>query len=214
MQPNEPTQLPPPPSPQPTVQPGASYLDQIAAPTVQKTVSPFVLWGAIGGVLLLVGVVLMMILGSGGPTYGQKLNSLVGRLTNIQSTAKKNEKNLRSSQLRSINASLQSAVTNSLRESEKPVAASGEKKKESKKEDPVTAEFKKVTDTLENARLNNTLDSVYAREMTYQIAKTRSEMKALKAQSGSKSLHEFVDSTDKNLAPLYTEFKEFTSSKD
>lgn len=217
MQPNPPSQFSPPPQPPTSTEPSqlnTTYLDQIAAPVTQKTVSPVVLWGAIGGILLVLGIVVMMILNSGGPTHGQRLATLVERINAVKALTTQSQRTIRSGQLRSINSALSITLSNTSRDSAKPLEAANQKLDPAKKSPELTSELDKMKTRLENARLNNVYDRVYAREIAYQVSQTRTELKNLAKSSSSKSLKEFAGTTEKNLAPLNAQLTTFNNAQD
>lgn len=200
MQPNSPYQQPQVPS---------DYLDQIAAPQPVKTLNPIVLWGLIGGVLLLVVIVVMAVMnGSKGDT-SSSLTGVAARFNNLQSVAEDAQENLQSSELRTLNSSLALSLTNSNRDLADPLKAQDIKLKD-KKNRTITAsasEFEELSTRLEDARLNAVFDRTYAREMTYQLKTLRSDMAVLYEKSKSKSLKTALETADTNLKPLVEGFE-------
>lgn len=216
MQPDPPVQLSPQPQPSTPDGPssvGTTYLDQIAAPVVQKTISPIILWVAIGGLLVTLGIVVMIIMNSGGPTHGERLATFVERINAMKTLTTKSQKTIRSGQLRGINSALSITLSNTSRDSAKPLEAANQKLEKAKKSPDLTTELNTMNRNLEDARLNNIFDRVYAREVAYQIVRARLELKNLAATSNSKSLKEFANTTEKNLAPIYDQLKAFNNSQ-
>lgn len=200
MQPNSPYQQPQIPS---------DYLDQIAAPQQVKTLNPIILWGLIGGVLLLAIVVVMGVLSGGKGDTSSSLTGVAARFSNLQSVAEDAQENLQSSELRTLNSSLALSLTNSNRDLTEPLKAQDINLKD-KKDRTVTAstaEFETLNTRLEDARLNAVFDRTYAREMTYQLKTLRSDMAVLYKKTKSKSLRTALLAADTNLKPLVEGFE-------
>lgn len=216
MQPNNPSQLPPPQPLGSSETPISSmdYLNQISAPAIQKTISPVLLWAAIGGFLLFLAGVVFFALSSGGPSYSERLTNLVYRIDAVKKLVDENSKNIQSTELRRANSSLSLALTNTKRDSTAPLAAAGVKKITAPpKTSPILKEFADVSTRLEDARLNNVFDAGYARELSYQLATIRSEIKSLSKSSKSKSLKEFLTTAENNFAPLSDQFSSFNNAQ-
>jgi hypothetical protein len=128
-------------------------------------------------------------------------------------TTTKSQKTIRSGQLRGINSALSITLSNTSRDSAKPLEAANQKLEKAKKSPDLTTELNTMNRNLEDARLNNIFDRVYAREVAYQIVRARLELKNLAATSNSKSLKEFANTTEKNLAPIYDQLKAFNNSQ-
>ena len=125
-----------------------------------------------------------------------------------------NSKNIQSTELRRANSSLSLALTNTKRDSTAPLAAAGVKKITAPpKTSPILKEFADVSTRLEDARLNNVFDAGYARELSYQLATIRSEIKSLSKSSKSKSLKEFLTTAENNFAPLSDQFSSFNNAQ-
>jgi hypothetical protein len=197
-----------PPPPQPETNPG-DYLDSIASQTQVKTMKPWMLWALIGGGLLIVIIFAMMLLG-GGPKEDDKLKGFVWHVQALETLTKDDQKTIQSTNLRTINSSLTLILTNVDQGSTEPLTKAGVKKlSKAPKNSPITAEFTKLSSTLEDARLNAQFDRVYAREVSYQIAKLRAEIKSLLKSTNSKSLKAYLQTTDSDVAPLQTQFSNF-----
>lgn len=216
MQPDTPGQLP---TPQPPASAPASstssldYLNQISAPAVQKTISPTILWGAIGLGLLLLAVVVFGIFSSSGPSPTQQLTLYAQRIDAMKTLVDESQTKIQSTTLRRINSSLSLALATINKESADPLAKAGIKKlTKPTATSALGKEFATMTKLLEDARLNNAYDQAYAREVSYQIAQARLQIKALK-KSASKSLQAVLESAESNLAPLNKQFASFNNSQ-
>ena len=138
------------------------YLNQIAAPIAPKTVNPMILWGSIGGFLLLLCLIIFFMLNSGGPSYSERLTAFAQRVNALRSLTKDSATKIQTSKLRSINSSLSLALTNTLHDSETPLANVGVKQLPS----PVkTSKLAKEFDGV--ASVSYTHLDVYKRQLLY-----------------------------------------------
>ena len=214
-QPQQPPQYAPlPPLRTPSEPGGTSYLDSIAAPQKQNTLNPFVLWGIIGGVLLVLALFVIFLLNSGGPSNAESFATYAERIQALSKLTTSSKKTIQSTELRALNATTSSVLGTAIQESSSvlntvqlkklPAAAKGS---------PVTTEFSALDTKLNDARLNVKYDIVYAREVGYQLAKVRSELNTLHKSSKSKSLRAYLEKTDGNLKPLVSQYNEFNNSQ-
>ena len=204
MQPNN-QQLPPVHDP--------SYLDTIAVKPHAKTMNPFILWGLIGGGLLLAVLAILAIASAGGPSNKEKLTTFAARMSSLQAISEDVQEDIQSSELRTLNSNLTLVLANANRDlapllSDQKISLK-EKKNEQVK--AVAADTTELTDRLEDARLNAVFDRTYAREIKYYLTSLRSEMRELYGASKSTSLKEVLASTDKNIKPLRGDFSSFNA---
>ena len=187
------------------------YLNQIAPQQKKPGMNNrlFVVIAGGGLVLaILIGVLTLFSSGS-GPT--QKMQTLSARLTTLQTISDKAQKNIKSGELRSTNSSLNIFLTNANRDIVAPLAKNGVEVKKIDKKILGLEAGTKLTEKLEDARLNAVYDRTYAREMGYRLDTVAALMKDIYTSSNSKSLKEFLVSTDTNLLPLKKQFKEFVA---
>ncbi len=189
-----------------------SYLDQIAAPVQQKKASPLLLWGMIGGVLLAVIVFMMILVSSGAPSPSQRVTSLLTRTQSLKSTTQDSAKKIKNSKLRAANSSLASILSGMENDFTTYLTSTGSKDPKADKDDPVTKEFAALSEKLEDARLNERFDTVYAREVGYQIKQIRSELTVAYKSVKSKSFQETLVKQDTSLEDLSKEFSSFNSN--
>lgn len=216
MYPNNPV---PPPYQQPPQQQSplpVDYLNQIAPQQTQKKMlnsmpKKIIFFLGIAIVLVLLLVIIVNVF-----TGGQKQanETLAARLTSTETIAKNSQKELKSSQLRSLNASLQAFFTNTNREAVDPlkkidVNVAKLSKETTQKEAAYTAAINK---RLEDARFNAVFDRTYAREMAYELANLQVMMTNAYNRTSSTSLKTFLDTTYKNLTPLQDGFAAFSDS--
>lgn len=186
------------------------YLNQIAPETKKPGMSNKLFLFAIGGGLLLAIIVGILALSSGsGPT--QKMQTLAARLTTLQTISDKAQKNIKSGDLRSTNSGLTILLTNANRDIVEPLAKNSVDIKKIDKTIATKEDGSKLTQTLEDARLNAVYDRTYAREMSYQLDTVAALMKELYTSSNSKSFKEYLVETDKNLQPIKKQFYEFNA---
>ena len=195
--------------------PQATYLDQIAAPQAANTIKPWQLWSFIGGVLLLVIILVVALMNAGGPSVGTRLSNFVYRVNALNDIADTNEENVQNSQLVADNAQMESILTGISQQSTDALASSGiSKLSDTPKDSPITAEFGKLSNELDDARLNAVFDRTYAREVAYQLATLRAEIAAMLAHTNSESVTTYLKTSDGNLKPLEKEFSDFNDTVD
>jgi hypothetical protein len=206
MQPNDPLQQSP--------QVPSDYLNQIAAPAQVKTLNPLLLWGLIGGLLILGVIIILAISSSARGPSSSSLAAVAAKLSNLKTLSEKASDNIQSSELRTINSSLTLVLTNTNRDLAEPLKVQNISLKD-KKNKAVVAAAKDLTSLesrLEDARLNAAYDRTYAREMTYALKTLQSDMTVLYKKSRSKSLKTALDTGYENLAPLTKDFENFNAS--
>ena len=188
-----------------------TYLDTIAAKPVAQTASPLVLWGMIGGVLLVVIMFFFMFASGGGaPTKTERLASFQERTRSLKTLISKNNKLIKSSQLRASSANLSSILTGMDAEATAYKATiTTEKKKDSKKATPVSKEYVVINEKLNEARLNVALDDAYANQVANQIAQLRSEMSIVYKEAKSSDYKEKLSADDAGLKKLQADFLDF-----
>lgn len=139
-----------------------------------------------------------------------KLNS---RVTNLSETIEEYSPSLKSSDLRSVSSSLSSTLT-AISSSLIETISSDEYKKLSKSATTdITTEETELIDslkgTLENARLNATLDRTYGREMSYQISQLIQLEQAAIDSTKDDNLKASLENTVNNLNSIHDDFAKF-----
>ncbi len=169
----------------------------------------------VAGVIGLGAIILFaMMMFSGGPSAADKATNVYLRLQTLESLATDNQKALRNNDLRSLNSGLGLQFTNALSDmSDSLTALKIDTKKISKTAQADEDAYKAALQTeFDDAKLNVQLDSVYTREMTYQIATLRTMMQSVTKASSNKTLSSFVSSTDEKLAPFEDNFSGFSAN--
>ncbi len=192
-----------------------TYLDTIAAPVPTKTVNPLLLWGMIGGLLLIVTIFFTMLLSSNGgaPSNSQRLHSFIERTQALKKLTTTSAKNINSSSLRASNSSLSTILSGVETETSAHISALGmETPKKSNKIPSKTAnDYETIAKNLDDARLNVAFDRVYAREVTNQIAQLRSEMSVIYKNTRSADYKTKLAAKDIDLKKLGEDFANFNS---
>lgn len=188
------------------------YLNQIAPEQPKTGMNNKLFFILIGGGLLVAIIVGILALtsGSNGPT--QKMQTLSARLTTLQKISSDSQKTIKSGTLRSTNSTLTILLTNANRDIAAPLAKNGVDIKKIDKSIQTKENGTKLTEELEDARLNAIYDRVYAREMSYQLETVAALIKQIYNSTGSKSLKEFLEATDANLQPVMQQLADFNAA--
>ena len=197
--------------PQPVQQPEnpMDYLNSISAPTKTKMINPLFLWLGIGGVLLIVLVLASTLLFGGRETGVERYNNLSFRIQSLQALTKSSSKAIKSSKLLAINGSLSTILNSAVPELQKLSASTDTKVAKPVKDSPLLVEFSTLSAKLEDARLNVRFDTTYAREVSYQISKLRSEIKIVTNETRSAGLKLYLETLDTDLKNLNEQFSTF-----
>jgi hypothetical protein len=187
------------------------YLNQIAPKQTKPTMNPKVLMGLIAGVIL-IAVIALFALSSGGQGPVQKMQTLAARLQTLQTISSKAQKNIKSGDLRSINSNLTIYLTNTNRDIAEPLSKNNVDIKKLDKTIVTAEKGEELSKKLEDARLNATFDRVYTREMTYQLDTLAGLMQEIYGSTNSKSLKDFLVTTDENLQPIKKQLSEFNAT--
>ena len=205
------------------------YLNQISAsnrtPGAKKggfslgnlNFSPTLVKVLIGGAILTVIMIIVGSIlggGSGAPKERDTLDRISLRSGYLITTIKDYNKQIKSSELRSIAASMSSALTetnstiNNILKDEYD-AKSNKPDKESTGTDE-EALYNELNETLENARLNGLLDRTFAREMAYQASMMESLESDVLARTKKQSLLDYLPKSMNNFNTLSSDFDNFT----
>lgn len=188
------------------------YLNQIA-PAQQKS-KLLNKWVVIFGILAVIvgAVVIISLLAKSTSTPTQDLEKLSARMTSLQAITTAAQPNLTANQLRSTNSNLSIFLSNTNRELSEQLVKNGVTPAKISKAVIAAEANTAMTTALEDARLNATYDSVYAREMSLRLVETTSLMSRIYDKSKSKSMREFLQATDTNLQAIRTQFQLATTS--
>lgn len=191
------------------------YLNQISA-TPQKRGFDKKFLILIGGGLLLAVVLLIAVAVIGSISQGgaspQKLQTLYVRLETLGTISNEAKKQIKSNSLRATNASLVIFLTDANHDIVDPLGKSGVNVKKIDKSISQKFGGDELKQTLEEARLLATYDVVYAREMNYELETLQLLMKEIYDSTKSKSMKEFITSTDESLVTIRKQLTEFNGS--
>lgn len=200
---------------QPDLQPLTSdYLNQIATPPPKKTLNPFVLWGLIAGLLLVVVIVIIAISSGSKPSSSASLTGVATKLTKLQQLSERAQKNIQSSDLRSLNGSLTLVLTSANHDIAEPLKANKISIANTKNPtvQKINGYFDSLDTRLEDARLNAVYDRTYARELSYALKTLESDMSVLRNSTNSKSLMSVLADTNNNIEPIAASLQYFNGS--
>ncbi len=211
-QPQQPQYQPQPPQLSPNPVP-VDYLDQISGPAKKPGLNPKLFWGVIIGGVILVVIVLLLMLGNSGSGKSISTERLGLRLQTLQTISKNSQKTIKDSELRALNSRLTTQLTDINRDIAAPLKAAeiDLKKADKKTASEETKNSEQLTTKLEDARLNDTFDRSYAREMSYQMETSAILIESLYKSSKSKSLREFLDSSYGDFSSLQKEFAAYSA---
>ena len=166
------------------------------------------------GVIAVVAIIIIIMVLSGNKKSPlEDVFRLNARLTNLSNTINNYKGALKSSDLRSTSSSLANILT-STSSAVTPLTATDEYKKLSKSAtEQISAEETEQSNTLnttlENAKLNATLDRTYAREMSYQVYQLIQLEQSTKETTNDESLKTALDSSINNLNASYNDLSNF-----
>ena len=180
-----------------------------------KTLNPLLLWGFIGGLLALAIIVVVAVSSSAGGNTTASLTSVASKLDNLKKVTVTAEKNVQSTELRTLNSNLTLALTNTSRDLAEPIKTQKINLKDASKNPAVakvTKEFEDINTRLEDARLNAVYDRTYAREMAYALKQLNSDMAVLYKSTRSKTVKTALDSAQGNFKPVLEGLQDFNAS--
>lgn len=190
------------------------YLNQIAPQAPKKqlftlNLRTILLCGAAVVVLIIIIATLVGALSSSNKEPWQQLAARIDTTTEVVDGA---TKNIKSSQLRSINSDLKLYLSNTRRDIASPLQ-SLDINPEKIPENIVTVEQSTgITERLEDGRLNARYDSTYAREMKYQVATILSLLQELYSTNVGPQTKATLTVAYDNLLPTYTTLTEFNAT--
>lgn len=208
------------PSPQPLAQtvPGGvsaiEYLDQIAPKTKQglggftrKQVALF------GGLLLLAfGTLAAVLLVNGSkPNIDALSQTTVAKTSALTDVSRQSQQNIKSGKLAAINSSLLIQLTGANTELSNAFAKAGVNTSKISKNIAASTSNASLLQKLDDARLNGTFDSVYSREMSYELTILLINLQSIYKTTGSASLKAYLENTYNNLQPLQKQLADFNS---
>lgn len=202
---------------------GREYLNQIAAANrpVGKTSgnimsSKFFKFGLIAVGALVLIIILGTILGGGKGGEKNQSIELYLHIKNTNEMVQKYQPNIKSSELRSNSASLSVILTDVYKKIESYLTEKYDfKEKDIKGKVADEAESKKeeLDEELFEAKINGTLDRVFAYDIAYEISMLMSEETKLLKSAKDETLKEALTSNYNSLENLYSKFNDFSETK-
>jgi len=189
---------------------GQSYLNEISTKEPVR-VHKFAMMGLIGGVLVLILVILMIMMNSGGPNLSTQAKFINGRITTLKTIVGDQQKHLEDNTVSSTNATLSSVLTTistdftTTMKERKITLTSSSSTTEKTYATTLTKKF-------EDAYQRGTLDRTYVPQIIYELSILRSKLVALKNSSSSKSIDTFCTSAIDGLDGITETFKKFSST--
>jgi len=195
-------------------QPPSDYLNQIA-PKTPKTKIDFLRQKPILIGLLIVAVIIIITLFAlmaGNLLDGTKpIKTLSARLASTSNTATLAKNNIKNTNLRALNSSLNIYLSNTIRDMAPILVLNKIDTKKIDKNITAAESNTKLLAILEDARLNAIYDRTYAREMASQLEKTLLLMNQINNSSKSSKTKSFLDSAIKNLTLIQKQFADYNS---
>lgn len=189
------------------------YLNQIAPQEKKPLMNSKVVLVIVGILVILAAAVgFLVLVSSGGASDTQKLQTLSARMQTLEKISKAAGRNIKSGSLQTTNSTLSLFLTNANKDIVTPLQNNGVTAKNVDKAIAKKEDGAKVTAALEDARLNAVFDRTYAREMSFQLDTLANLMKQIYTTTKSKSLKEFLLSTDTNLKPIRTQLADFNAA--
>lgn len=192
------------------------YLNEIAPQTQKKPLFALNMRTILAGALVL--IILVIIIANVGSAIANSRKDpwarFAARLSATAVIVDSSSRQIKNSQLRSINSDVKLYITNTQRDLEVPLtkmSISSAKLPENIIAQESSAD---MAQRLENGRLNAKFDSTYAREMTYQLATILALLQELYAISAQEETKAFVETAYNNLEPAYKAVSEFSASNE
>lgn len=189
---------------------GESYLNEISTKEPVR-VHKFAMIGLIGGVLVLLLVIAMIMMNSGGPNLATQAKSINGRINTLKTVISAQQKHLEDNTITSTNATLSSVLTTistdftATMKDRKIILSSVSGTTEK-------AYATALTKKLDDAYQRGTLDRTYVPQIIYELTILRSKLVALKNSASSKSVTTFTNSAIDSLDSITKTFKEYSST--
>ena len=198
-----------------------AYLNEIAAsnrPVQNPAAAPQKMRGATVIKLVAIGVVAFVMLMAVGALIGSlqgKTENLTKQLylrtTNLSTVMQDYNKELKSSDLRTLGASLAGALTNATTQLTSYIGGEDaeERAPDAKTVEEETAVLEELTASLTNARLNGILDRAYANLVGLQVSLLLTMISELEERTDDAALETILTSYESNLAVIHEGFEAY-----
>ena len=187
------------------------YLNQIAPQSTRRSSGGpnfKLIMLLLGGALIIaMGLMLVGTLTS-KPNVDQRL---AARLSQTSGIVDESHDNIKSSQLRSLNSSLNIILANANRDIGGYLSSTGvdPKKLDASAAGPEQQEAAELKAKLEDARLNATFDRTYARELAYRLETINTYLKTAYDGATNSDYKALLANTSKDIGPIYEQIAKF-----
>lgn len=189
------------------------YLNQIA-PTEQKVVNRFAVFGLIGGGIIAAIFAVILLASSGGPSPNEQLIPISERIATLQSVTSAEQNHLTEDQISQANAALSSSLSSmstsiqAIMKERNIKDSSGSSTAKAEKTYGTT-----LTTSLDNSYQRGTLDRTYTVQMTYELTVLRSRITKLRQSTSNKELLAFCDTSLNNIDIVLKAYASFDATK-
>lgn len=192
------------------------YLNQIAPEAPKRPLFTLNMRTIILGALIAVIVIIIIAAVSGALVSARKepWERLSARLDATATAVDSSSREIKNSQLRSLNSDIKLYITNTKRDLATPLTRAGVDANKLSNSIVTQENSTGMMQRLEDGRLNAKYDSTYAREMSYQLALLLSLLQKLYASSGNSETKTILETAYKNLEPTYTTISNFSASNE
>lgn len=193
------------------------YLNKLAGTsTPTKTVAPanqkMVLIGVGIFLALSLSVLLLVFANQKGPTNTSTERALYTTIFNNSEIADEASKEIKSSQLSSLNSAYYGQLINDMTAMSQPLAKRGIDAKELGKAAKKAAAFEETLQKLEDARLNAVYDKTYAAELDYQLRSIIMLMDKIQKFSSNKAMVDFVKKGKSNYTTIQNGLEDYNTN--
>lgn len=193
------------------------YLNKLAGTTpATKTVAPAnqkkILIGVGIFLALSLSAVLLVLANQKGPTNTSTERVLYTTIFNNSEIADEASKEIKSSQLSSLNSAYYGQLVNDMTAMSAPLAKRGIDAKELGKAAKKAAAFQETLQKLEDARLNAIYDQTYATELNYQLQSIIMLMEKIEKLSSNKAMVDFVKKGKPNYITIQDGLEDYNSN--
>lgn len=191
------------------------YLNQIAPKRKGPGVSNKLFFGVIGlGLILVIIFAIVLISSAHGPSQKVQMETMAARFQALQSITDNAGQNISDDNLQSINANLDTELTNINQQIVTPLKNNGINAKGLPRNIVKAQALTDTTSKLTDAKLNAVYDRTYANEMSFQLSELFILMREINNGTHSRSMRAFIQTATSNLQPIDTQLSNFTDAND
>ena len=184
--------------------------------------SPIMLFGIIGGVLLAnVIAMFIMVRAAAPPDVGTQVLALQARIDTLLKVSGEQKKHIAQNDLSNINSIMQTQLKSTAADvsgyiSSKKIITAKDASKDKRVIAANSAEtpvYTKLSQKLNNAYLMGTLDQTFSSEMAYQLTMLKSMMQRVKSSARNKAFTELYTKNIESLDVITTQFNKFQGTQ-